>query len=129
MKRLRFFLEHENVKDDLIEYKCLSCNKVYSNRLDKNFLKNFKNAFKFSNNDINKFILLFRKDLYRYEYMDDWEKVNETKLCQKQKIYSKLNMEEITDADYMHGKRVCKDFETKNLGEHHDLHVKSNALF
>ena len=129
MKRLRFFLEYENVKDDLIEYKCLSCNKVYSNRLDKKFLKNFKNAFKFSNNDINKFILLFKKDLYRYEYMDDWEKFNETKLCQKQKIYSNLNMEEITDADYMHGKRVCKDFETKNLGEHHDLHVKSNALF
>ena len=115
MKRLRFFLEFENVKDDLIEYKCLSCNKVYSNRLDKNFLKKFKNAFKFSNNDISKFILLFRKDLYRYEYMDDWEKFNETKLSEKQKIYSNLNMEEITDADYMHGKRICKDFERKKF--------------
>ena len=29
-------------------------------------------------------------------------------------------MKEITDADYMHGKRVCKDFEIKNLGEYHD---------
>ena len=31
-------------------------------------------------------------------------------------------MEDITDADYMHAKRVCKDFEIKNLGEYHDLY-------
>ena len=37
-------------------------------------------------------------------------------------------MEEITDADYMHGKRVCKDFEIKNLGEYHDLYLKSDTL-
>ena len=33
-------------------------------------------------------------------------------------------MEEITDVDYMYGKRVCKDFEIKNLGEYHDLYLK-----
>ena len=32
----------------------------------------------------------------------------------------------ITDADYMHAKRVCKDFEIKNLGEYHDLCLKSD---
>ena len=32
-------------------------------------------------------------------------------------------MEYITDADYAHAKRVCKDFEIKNLEEYHDLHV------
>ena len=37
-------------------------------------------------------------------------------------------MEEITDADYIHGKRVCKDFEIKNFGEYHDLHFKSDTL-
>ena len=37
-------------------------------------------------------------------------------------------MEDITDADYMQGKRVCKDFEIKNLGEYHDLYLKSNTL-
>ena len=37
-------------------------------------------------------------------------------------------MEEITDADYIHGKRVCKDFEIKSLGEYHDLYLKSNTL-
>ena len=37
-------------------------------------------------------------------------------------------MEDITDADYMHAKKVCKDFETKNLGEYHDLYLKSDTL-
>ena len=37
-------------------------------------------------------------------------------------------MEDITGADYAHAKRVCKDFEIKNLGEYHDLHVQSDAL-
>ena len=37
-------------------------------------------------------------------------------------------MEDITDADYMHALRVCKDFEIKNLGEYRDLYLKSNTL-
>ena len=38
-------------------------------------------------------------------------------------------MEVISDADYAHAKRVCKDFEIKNLAEYHDLYVQSNTLF
>ena len=63
------------------------------------------NTFKFSNNDINKFIFLSRKGVYPYEYMDDWEKFNETTLTEKETFYSNLNMEEITDGYYMHGKK------------------------
>ena len=37
-------------------------------------------------------------------------------------------MEDITDADYTHGKRVCKVFEIKNFGEYHDLNVQSDTL-
>ena len=28
----------------------------------------------------------------------------------------------------MHAKRVCKEFETKNLGEYHDWYLKSDTL-
>ena len=111
-----FFLEYESVKNNFIKYKCLSCNKDYPNKIDEALKKKFKNTFKFSNNDINKFILLFREGVYPYEYMDDWEKFNETTLPEKGEFYSNLNMEDITDVDYMHGKRVCKDLEIKNLG-------------
>ena len=37
-------------------------------------------------------------------------------------------MEDITDADSIHAKRVCKDFEIKNLGEYHDLFLKRDPL-
>ena len=43
--------------------------------------------------------------------MDGSEKFNETSLPEKEDFYSHLNMDYITDADYTHRKRVCKDFE------------------
>ena len=52
--------------------------------------------------------------------MDEWENL-------MKQFYSNLNMEDITDADYMHVKRVCKDFEMKKLGEYHDLYLKRDT--
>ena len=60
--------------------------------------------------------------------MDDCEKFNEESLSAKEDFYSHFNMEDITDADYAHKKRVCKDFEIKNLGEYHDFYVQSDTL-
>ena len=60
------FLEYESVKDNLIKYKCLTCNKNYSNKIDQELKKRFKNTIKFSNDNINKFILLLRKGVYTY---------------------------------------------------------------
>ena len=110
------FLEYESANENLIKYKCLSCNKNYSNNL-------FMNTFKFSNNDISNFLLLLRKGFYPYKFMDDSKKFNETSLLEKEEFYSNLNKENITDSDYNHPERICKDFEIKNLGEYYDLHV------
>ena len=41
--------------------------------------------------------------------MDDMEKFNETSSPKKEEFYSNLNKKDITNADYMHAKRVCKD--------------------
>ena len=49
-------------------------------------------------------------------------------ILKKKIFYSHLNMEDITDTDYAHAKRVCKDFENKNLGEYHDLFVQNITL-
>ena len=54
-------------------------------------------------------------------------KFNETTLPEKVEFYSNLNMEDITHADYTHAKRVCKDFEIKNLGEYYDFYLKSDT--
>ena len=77
------FFKYESAKGNLIKYKCLSCNKGYSTRLNEELKKKFKNMLKISNSDINKFILLLRKGVYPFEYMDDWEKFNETTLPEK----------------------------------------------
>ena len=39
-----------------------------------------------------------------------------------------LNVEDITDAGYIHAQKVFKEFKIKNLGEYHDLYVQSGTL-
>ena len=60
--------------------------------------------------------------------MNDWEKFSESSLPEKEYFYIHVNMEDITEADYGHGKRVCKDFEIKRLGEYHDFYFQSDKL-
>ena len=61
--------------------------------------------------------------------MNDWEKFNERSLPEKEDFHCHLNMENISNAVYKNLKRVCKDFEIKNLGVYHDLYVQSDTLF
>ena len=107
------FLKYADFEDDLIEYKCLCCNKNYQQNFGEKLKEWFFNTHQFSNHDYNRCILLLQKGVYFYEYMDDWEKFNETSLPEK-KLNSHLNMEDITDTDHLHAKRVYKDFEIKN---------------
>ena len=69
-------------------------------------IKNFPNIHQFCNEDINKFVLLLRKDVYPYEYMDSWKRFDDTSLLDKRAFYSELNLEEITDKDYPHAQKV-----------------------
>ena len=91
-------------------------------------MKKFKNTYSFCNNDLNKIKLLLRKGVYPYEYMDSWERFNETSLPSKKEFYSNLNMEDIDEIDYRHGNNVLKSFKLENLGNYHDLYVKSDTL-
>ena len=91
-------------------------------------MKKFKNTYSFCNNDLNKFILFLRKGVYPYEYMDSWERFNETSLRSKKEFYSNLNMEDIDEVDYRHGNKVLKSLKLENLGDYHDLYVKSDTL-
>ena len=60
--------------------------------------------------------------------MDSWERFNETSLSNKKALYSELNVEDITDTDYAHAKKVFKKFKLKNLGDYHDLYAQSDTL-
>ena len=81
---------------------------VIKNKFNKELIKRFASTYEFCNNDttgsssserINKFVLLLRKGVHPYEYMDNWERFNETSLPSKESFYSNLNMEDIDDID------------------------------
>ena len=75
-----------------------------------------------------RFELISRKGIYPYDYMNGIKKFSEEKLPQKEKFYSKLNDCGISDEDYDHAQRIWKEFGMKNLGEYHDLYLKSDVL-
>ena len=82
----------------------------------------------FCNADLNQFFLLLRKGVYPNDYMDSWERFNETLLLDKEAFCSNLNMEDITDVDYRHAKRIFKNLGNKNLGDYYDLYVQSDTI-
>ena len=73
-------------------------------------------------------MLLLRKGVYTYEYMDDLDRFNEEKLPNKSDFYSSLNMEDISEIDYRHALKVFNKFNITNLGEYHDLYVQSHTI-
>ena len=100
----------------------------YEKVFNKELFKIFANTYSLCINDLNKFVLFLRKGVYPYEYIDNWERFDETSLPDKESFYSSLNMENIDDIDYRHGNNVFKRFKFKNLGEYHDLYVQSDTL-
>ena len=115
-------------KDDQLIFRCFECKNNYNKDFIKELIKRFANIYELRKGDINKFILLLRKGVYPYEYMDSWKCFDETSLPDKEAFYSSLNMEEIIDVDCRHAKRVFKNFNNKNLGDYHDLYVQSDTL-
>ena len=115
-------------KDEQLIFRCFECKKNYKKDFNKELIKRFASIYEFCNEDINKFTLLLRKDVYPYEYMDSYERLNETSLPDKEAFYSILNMVDITDVDHRHAKRVFENLSNKNLGDYHDLYVQGDTL-
>ena len=86
-----------------------------------------KNLWQFFD-DEEHFGLMRRKGVYPYEYVDSWEKFEETELPPKEVFYSKLNMKGISDAEYEHAKKVWSSMKKKNLGEYHDVYLRTDVL-
>ena len=76
----------------------------------------------------NKRQLLLKKAIYPYEYMDSFERFDETKLPEKEKFFSSLSGKGITDEEYEHTKQVWETFGCRNLGDYHDLYVATDTL-
>ena len=121
-------LDYIKTKNEKLIFKCFNCKSYYEKDFNKELIKRFASTCEFCNKNLNKFVLLLRKGVHPYEYMDNWERFNETSLPNKESFYSNLNMENIEDIYYRHGNNVFKRFKLKNLGEYHDLYVQSDTL-
>ena len=117
----------DGLKNNRLIYKCKECKEEWKRPLNK-LIESFPSIYQFCNGNLNKFVMLLRKGVYPYEYMDSWEKFDETALPPKKDFYSNLNLENISDEDYPHAQKVWHVFELKNLGEYHDLYVKIDTL-
>ena len=72
--------------------------------------------------------LVSRKGVYPYEFMDGFEKFEKRQLPKKTSFFSRLNQERVTDENYQRAQRVWEEFEIKNMGEFHDLYLKTDVL-
>ena len=72
--------------------------------------------------------LVSRKGVYPYEFMDDFEKFKKQSLPKKTSFFSRLNQAKLKDEEFEHAQKVWREFEMKNMGDYHDLYLKTDVL-
>ena len=77
-------LDYIRTKNEKLILKCFNCKQNYEKDFNKELIKIFANTYEFCNKNLDEFILLRRKGVYPYEYMDNWERFNETSLPNKE---------------------------------------------
>ena len=120
-KYMAFMLGNHLTFIDSFQFMSSSLEKLVSN-LPKESLKYTSQKFKGKKLD-----LMSQKGVYPYDFMDSFDKFNE-KLPPKENFYSILNDEDISDEDYKHAQNVWNTFSLKNMGEYHNLYLKSDIL-
>ena len=101
-----------------------------SSSLDKLVSNLPKETFKYTSEEFTgkKLNLMSQKGVYPYNYMDRFEKFDQTELPAKQKFYSILNDQHVTNGEYDEARKVWKTFNIKTMGEYHDLYLNSDVL-
>ena len=120
-KYMAFMLGSNLTFIDSFQFMSSSLEKLVSN-LPKESLKYTSKIFKNEKLD-----LMSKKGVYPYDFMDSFDKFNE-QLPKKEDFYSILNDEHISYEDYNHAQNVWNTFSLKNMGEYHDLYLKSDIL-
>ena len=118
-------------KDKLIELRFIDSFKFMSSSLDsltKNLVRGGKKLFGFEDYSELQYDLLTRKGVYPYEYVNSWDQFSETQLPPIDVFYSNLNMSSISEEDYQHGQRVWEEFGIHNLGDYHDLYLRTDVV-
>ena len=109
--------------DTNIISKCKTCLKRTNHNIET-LNGMFQFTKKISNRNIDKFMLLLRKGVYPYEYMDSFDKFKETEWPSQEKFNSSFRNTKITYNDYKHAKNVWKTINCKTMKDYHNLFVK-----
>ena len=126
-KACKTCMERQNIKSECefigfknnrLNYRCKECKGTYTKSIN-GLIKKFPRMYQFCDGDLNKFVLLLRKCIYPYEYMDSWERFNELSSSDKKYLYSELHLEGIFDKDYSHAQKVFEEFCT-DIDDYHD---------
>ena len=72
--------------------------------------------------------LVKEKGVHLYQYMDSFKRFDGDKLPDKSKFFSSLKDKCINKEEYDRAIRVLNTFKIKNLGEYHDLYLKTDVL-
>ena len=93
------------LKNNRLIYRCKECKEEWKRPINE-LIEKFPGIYQFCNGNLNKFVLLLRKCVYPYEYMDSWEKFDEITLAANEAFYSNLNLEKNSYEDYLQAKKV-----------------------
>ena len=107
----------------IIRTTCKTC-KSKQDQLLNTLIENFSSTYKLCNKNTEKFILLLKKGIYPYEYMDSMDIFDETSIPNIEEFYSNLQVKHINEKEYKHVKKVWDVFKIKHLGEYHDFMYK-----
>ena len=95
-KACKTYMERKNIKSECkftefqnnnLNCRCKKC-KATSTKPINGLIEKFSRMYQFCDCDLNKFVFVLRKGVYPYEYMDSWERFNETSLPDKKKIFT-----------------------------------------
>ena len=120
-----------NEKPKEIELRCIDSFKFMSSSLDSlvnNLAKGDHILWGSEEYSDKQCELLIRKLINPYEYINSWDRFNETKLPCKKSFYSNLNMSGVSDKEYEHTCKVWNEFKIRNMGEYHDLYLKTDTI-
>ena len=121
-KYMAFTVNKNLVFIDRMQFINSSLDKLVKNLNDKDF-KYLSEEF-----SGEKLKLVKQKGVYPYEYMNSFKRFSEDELTGKSKIFSSLKDSGVNEKEYKKSFNVWKLFKIKNLGEYHDLCLKTDVL-